>query len=254
MTRTALITGAAQGIGGAIAHAFATADITRLMLLDRDEAALAATTAALRAKGADVTCLLLDLADIEPTLGHVRAALQRAGSLDILVNSAALTLRGGLHDATVETVDRLFAVNVRAPFFMMQAAAPYLVRSGGTIVNITSMQAYGGASHIMPYAASKAALVALTKNAAHTLAPEQVRVFGINLGWTFTPSEHRVQTEVDGAPSNWAEIAGADRPFGRLIEPDDAAELALYLVTGRPKMMTGSIIDFDQDVLGAGRS
>ena len=94
--------------------------------------------------------------------------------------------------------------------------------------------------------ASEAALVALTRNASATLAADRVRVLAINLGWTVTPSEHRIQTQIDGQPEDWAEREGARQPSGRLLLPDDAARLADFLAFDSSDVMSGSIIDLDQ--------
>ena len=118
------------------------------------------------------------------------------------------------------------------------------------IVNICSMLAYGGPPFLLAYSASKAALATLTKGAANTLKRDRVRVFGVNLGWTATPSEHHVQTERHGLPADWAERIGAKQPFGRLLIPDDVADLVAFLISPGARMMTGAIIDLDQFVAG----
>jgi len=89
-----------------------------------------------------------------------------------------------------------------------------------------------------------------TKNIAHALRPDRIRVNGINIGWTDTPAEHAIQ-KATGAPDSWLEEAEPKQPFGRLIRPQDVAALAVHLLSPAGEMMTGSIIDFDQNVVGA---
>lgn len=125
-------------------------------------------------------------------------------------------------DTSVATFDFIFALNVRAPFFLMQRVAPRM-RRGGVIVNITSMLDYGGPPFLLGYAASKSALVTLTKGAANTLQRDGLHVVGINLGWTLTPAEQEVQTHLHGMPEDWAERLGTTQPFGRPLLPDDPA-------------------------------
>ncbi len=101
------------------------------------------------------------------------------------------------------------------------------------------MLAYGGPPFLLAYAASKAAIVALTKGTANTVKRDGMRVFGINLGWTWTPAEQEVQTRLHGLPENWSETLGAKQPFGRLLMPKDPAALISFLVSEDARMMRG---------------
>jgi NAD(P)-dependent dehydrogenase (short-subunit alcohol dehydrogenase family) len=121
---------------------------------------------------------------------------------------------------------------------------------GGSIVNIISDTSHGGAPYIMAYSASKGALATLTKNNAHALRFDKIRVNGINMGWTFTPHEDLVQKAM-GKGDTWLEEAEAQQPFGRLLRPYDIAGLAAFLLSDQAEMMTGSVIDFNQNVIGA---
>jgi NAD(P)-dependent dehydrogenase (short-subunit alcohol dehydrogenase family) len=248
--RTALVTGAAQGVGAAIAMRLASEGVARFVLVDRNAAGLEATVSELAKKGAEAAPVVVDLLDIESAVAAIRPALDALSGLDVLVNAAGLTDRGGLEDTDIATFDRLFGVNTRAPFFLMQIAAPSLRRRRGVIVNICSVLAHGGPPHLMAYSATKSALATLTKSAANTLKRDRVRAFGVNLGWTVTPSERRVQTERHGLPANWPEVIGAKQPFGRLLVPEDVADLVAFLVSPAAGMMTGAIIDLEQYVVG----
>ncbi|MDW4496582.1 oxidoreductase [Sulfitobacter sp. D35] len=247
--RTAVVTGAAQGVGEEVANRLARDGMTRMLLIDRNAEPLERVAARLRTDGLTVETLVVDLAEIDAVIELTREALQRLGNVDVLINTAGSTARGGLADTDPARFDMLFAVNVRAPFFLMQLAAPHM-RSGGLIVNITSMLAYGGPPFLATYAATKAALVTLTKNAANALKRDRIRVFGINLGWTWSPGEHEVQTKVHGLPQDWRESVGAQQPFGRLLMPEDPAALISFLASPGAEMMTGAIIDLDQFVAG----
>ncbi len=244
--RTAIVTGAAQGIGLAVARRLVHEGVERLLLVDRNVDGLAQAAGTL---DADARSLTLDLADVSALRREIGEAARDLGNVDVLVNAAGVTDRGGIKDADPETFDRLFAINARAPFFMIQTVAPFMPR-GGTIVNVASMLAYGGPPFLTAYAASKAALVTLTKGAANALKGDGVRVFAINLGWTVTPAEREVQTRLHGLPKSWAEELAAAQPFGRLLEPEDPAGLVAFLVSRDAAMMTGAIIDLDQFVAG----
>jgi NAD(P)-dependent dehydrogenase (short-subunit alcohol dehydrogenase family) len=247
--KSAVITGAAQGIGEAAARRLAAEGYTRLLLIDLQADKLKAVADDLRASGVEVTPLVLDLTDIANLIPQLDAALHHFGPVHALINAAGTTARGGLHDTTPQTFDFIFALNVRAAFFMMQAVVPRMA-PGGVIVNITSMLAYGGPPFLLAYSASKAALVALTKGTANTVKRDGIHVFGINLGWTLTPAEQQVQTATHGLPPDWAETIGARQPFGRLLMPEDPAALIAFLVSPDARMMTGAIIDLDQYVAG----
>ena len=108
----------------------------------------------------------------------------------------------------------------------------------------------GGAPYIMAYSASKGARAALTKNNAHALRFDKIRVNGINMSWTYTPHEDMVQKGM-GKGDNWLEKVEAQQPFGRILRPHEAAYLTAYLLSDQSEMMTGSAIDFNQNVIGA---
>jgi NAD(P)-dependent dehydrogenase (short-subunit alcohol dehydrogenase family) len=156
-----LVTGAARGIGAAIAEHAAEAGAEALVLVDRDPVALDLPC--------DVATVTADLALPDAPKEAIAAALARFGRIDGLVNAAGLTSRGGYGDATVEFWNRMFSVNTRAPFFLMDGAIADMKARGapGSIVNIQSMNAHCGAPDLAVYSATKGALQTLTKNAAH---------------------------------------------------------------------------------------
>lgn len=247
--RTAIITGAAQGVGEAIARRLAADGFARLVLIDRQQDLLQQVAADLGKDGVKTEAITLDLTDADGLRDVVGAAAKAVGDVHVLVNAAGTTARGGLGDIDPDTFNTIFAINVRAPLFMMQAVAPHMPR-GATVVNICSMLAYGGPPFLLAYSSSKAALAALTKGAANSVKWDGIRAFGINLGWTWTPAEQVVQTQLHGMPENWREEIGAKQPFGRLLMPEDPAALTSFLVSDEAAMMTGAIIDLDQHVAG----
>ena len=147
----------------------------------------------------------------------------------------------------------MFAVNVRAPFFMMQNTIAIMRREKieGTIVNIGSMSAKAGQPFLSAYCSSKGALETLTKNTAFALLRNKIRVNGLNIGWMASDGEDRIQREFHGAAPNWLEEAAARQPFGRLVDPAEVARACAYLSTTESGLMTGSVICFDQSVWGA---
>jgi NAD(P)-dependent dehydrogenase (short-subunit alcohol dehydrogenase family) len=250
--RTILVTGGTQGIGEGCALAAAEAGAAGVCITGRNAARGAAVVAKLQALGARAHFVAADLADAAATAGIVAQAEAALGLVDGLVNAAGLTDRGTILDTSLDLWDRLFAINARAPFLLTQAMARRLKAAGrpGAIVNVITMSSHGGQPFLTGYAASKGALATLTKNTALGLRPLRIRVNGINLGWADTPGEHAIQQK-DGNRADWLQRAEPAQPFGRLIRPGDLAGLATYLLSDAAAMMTGALIDFDQNVMGA---
>ncbi|MGH6924540.1 MAG: oxidoreductase, partial [Propylenella sp.] len=164
-----------------------------------------------------------------------------------------VTDRGTILDTSPELFDALFATNVRAPFFFMQDAAKAMIRkgNGGAMVNILSMAGYGGQPFIIAYSGTKGALAILTKSAAFSLMRNRIRINGLNIGWMDTPGEDRIQRLYHRGGDDWLTKAEAGTPFGRLLKPQEVARAVAYLLSEESGMMTGSIVDFDQQVMGS---
>jgi NAD(P)-dependent dehydrogenase (short-subunit alcohol dehydrogenase family) len=246
--RTALITGGAQGLGAAIARKFLSDGFTGVLLVDRNAERLAATQKQI---GKSAEIYVGDLGDTATPAAAVNKAIKSFGRLDVVVNAAGNTERCGIADTTPEAFHRLFDVNVKAPLFMMQEAARHMVAAkSGVIINVASMLAHGGPPNLATYAASKSALMTLSRSAANTFKRDGIRVFCINLGWAMTDGEHELQTGFHKLPQDWAAQIGARMPFGRLITADDVAGLCAFLVSPPAQMMTGAVIDYEQMPLG----
>ena len=241
-----IITGAASGIGAAIARVACQSGADSLLLTDRDGPGLQAIAAELRMQSVQA-----DLMDIGAPQVIAAAAQQHFGRIDGLVNAAGLTTRAGFTDGTIALWDSLFTVNARAPFFLMQAAINDMLgrKAPGAIVNIQSVNAHCGLPELAIYSASKAALSTLTKNAAHSHMAGGIRVNGINLGWVATETEDRLQTLANGP--DWLAKASANMPLGRLVEAQEAARLVVYLLSDASAPLSGTVIDLEQKVTGA---
>jgi NAD(P)-dependent dehydrogenase (short-subunit alcohol dehydrogenase family) len=250
--RVAIVTGSTQGLGEAVARLLAERGAAGVTISGRDRERGARVKAALEAQGCRTVFVPGDLADVETCrriAGETDAAFGRA---DILVNAAGITDRGSIWDTSPELFDRMFAVNVRAPFFLTQEAAKLMrrERARGAIVNILSVSAHGGQPFIVAYCASKGALLTLTKNTAFGLMRHGIRVNGLCVGWMETPAEDRIQKECHGKGDDWAVEAGRTLPMGRLVQTDEVARAVAYLASDDSGLMTGAIIDFDQSVNG----
>ncbi len=246
--RTALITGGAQGLGAAIAQKFLSDGFSGVLLVDRNAERLAATQKRI---GKSAETYVGDLADDATPAAAVARAIECFGRLDVVVNAAGNTERCGIADTTPDAFHRLFDVNVKAPLLMMQAAAPHMIAAkSGVVINVASMLAHGGPPNLATYAASKSALMTLSRSAANTFKRDGIRVFCINLGWALTDGEHELQTGFHKLPQDWATQIGERMPFGRLITADDVAGVCAFLVSPPAQMMTGAVIDYEQMPLG----
>ena len=250
--RAYVVTGSTQGIGAEIAVSLARAGAEGVIICGRNGERGAHVKAAVEGAGAGCDYVRADLAEVDDCRAVIAACDGRFGRLDGLVNAAGMTDRGTIEDTSVELWDAMFAVNARAPFFLMQDAIALMRRDAipGAIVNIITMSSHGGQPFIAAYSASKGALATLTKNVAHAVRTDRIRVNGINMGWADTPNEHKVKI-AEGEPDDWLVRAESEQPFGRLVKATDVARLTLFLLGPESGIMTGAVVDYDQNVMGA---
>ncbi|MBI1879438.1 MAG: SDR family oxidoreductase [Chloroflexi bacterium] len=250
----AIITGSTQGLGEAIARLFGERGAAGIAICGRNAERGQAVAAGLRSAQCDIRFVQADLANVEDCRAIVAAADNSFGTVHILVNAAGVSDRGSIWDTTPELWDWIMAVNVRAPFLLMQETLKIMRRDqvAGAIVNIGSMAAYGSVPFLTPYATSKAALMTLTKNVAYSVMRHRIRVNALNIGWMDTPGEDIIQRKYHSGGQDWLAAAEAAQPFGRLLKPDEVARAVTFLVSDESGLMTGSIVDFDQSVIGAG--
>jgi NAD(P)-dependent dehydrogenase (short-subunit alcohol dehydrogenase family) len=250
--RVAVITGGTQGLGEATARLFAERGAAGLVICGRNAERGKAVAAELTAGGTRTYFVRADLGTMKDVRKVVAEADRRFGTLHSLVNAAAISDRGNILDTTPELFDRMFAVNTRAPFFLMQDALTVMRREKvrGTIVNVLSVSGHGGQPFIAAYCGSKGALATLTRNAAFAMLPDRIRINGLNIGWMDSPGETRIQTTYHGASKDWLKKAERGRPFGRLLKPQEVARAIAFLASDESGIMTGSIVDFDQTILG----
>lgn len=251
--KIAIVTGASQGLGEAVAREFAERGAAGLIVTGRNRERGEAVARSLRSGGCDARFHSVDLADLTGVRTIVPAADKAFGRVDILVNAAGDTDRGTIFDTSPELYERIMAVNLTAPFFLIQDAATLMRREklAGSIVNIQSMSAHGGQPFLAAYSISKGALATLTKNTAYGLLADRIRVNGLNIGWMATPGEDAIMRLRHGAEDGWLDKAAGGLPFGRLIDPREVAKAVAYLASGESGLMTGANIDFDQTILGA---
>jgi NAD(P)-dependent dehydrogenase (short-subunit alcohol dehydrogenase family) len=249
----AIVTGATQGLGMAIAARLAREGAPGLVISGRDAEKGEGAAEKLCSLGTDCLFVKADVSSADDCHKLFDTALKRFGRVNGLVNSAGLADRGTLLDTSLELWDRHFNTNVRGPFLLMQDLVKQLIEIGqpGSIVNILSMTVHCGQSYLTPYSASKGALATLTKNVANAFAGKRIRCNGILTGWMDTPGESATQQKFHGVGEDWLAKAEAAQPMGQLVKPDQLAGLVAYLLSPESGVMTGALVDYDQRVAGA---
>ncbi len=245
-SQVAVVTGSTQGIGAGIALLLAQIG-AHVMVHGRDSqrADGEKMVQALEATGSQAGLVTGDLQDESHCRSIIRTALARFGRVDILVNNAAVVHRSTVEDTSTELWDEVFAVNVRAPFLLCQEAVRHMKeRQSGCIINIGSRNGYCGGKKLLPYSASKGALMTFTKNLANYLAKYRIRVNQLNPGWTLTEGERHAIGVVEGKGESWLEAAEKTRASGRLLLPADVAKGVLFFATN--EMISGAVLNFEQ--------
>ena len=230
--RRAVITGAARGIGAEIAASFRR-EGAELALIDIDVERLAVTCEAVDGRPYGV-----DLADVDTTRDVVGRAIADLGGIDILVNNAGVLKMAPLLEIDPADWDFTFAVNVRAMLLTIQVAAPTMIANKrGAIINMASMGGKLGAPNQAHYAASKAAVISLTQVAAKELGPYGITVNCICPGYVLT--EMGAATRTDEMVREWS----SKSPLGRLAEPSDVANMAVFLASDEASYCTGQAMN-----------
>ena len=252
--KVALVTGAGHGIGRATAEALAGAGAD-VAAVDIDGAAADATATAVGALGRRATGLAADVGDVAAIDKMVRQVVETFGRVDVLVNNAGVTRRAHLMDLVEADWDRIMRVNGKGVFFCLQRVAREMIpRRSGVIVNIASIagKGYAGTSNAI-YAASKGAVLGLTRIAALQLAPHDINVNAICPGTTVTAlsdANLRDRAREQGVPvEEMARRRNANIPLGRPNDPEDVAALAVFLAGPGARNITGQSFNVDGGII-----
>ena len=236
--RVALITGAGSGIGRAIALKFAEHG-AGVVVLDIDEKHIDFTVNEIRAAHGKAQGVLCDVTDPEQVKKAIQGVISSFGNLHVLVNSAGIGPLTPLEEITLEEWNQVLCVNLTGPFLMIQAALPYLrdAAKDGRLINIGSLAGQiGGISVGLHYTASKGGLIALTRQMARILAPRHATANCISPGTTETPM-------TEDWPKETLENLEKQIPLGRLAQPEDVANAALFLASDEAQFITGATIN-----------
>jgi NAD(P)-dependent dehydrogenase (short-subunit alcohol dehydrogenase family) len=235
--KRALVTGGGRGIGLAAASALASAG-AHVTLAARTQSEIETAAAAIRARGEAANSLTLDVTDIEA----VRDAITKAEPFQILVNNAGMNRPAYLPDVKIEDFDAVFALNVRAAFFMAQAVALRLVTAKlpGSIINISSQMGHVGAARRTVYCASKHAVEGFTKAMAIELAPHNIRVNSLGPTFLETP-----MTRPFFENKSFRDEVLSKIKLGRLGQLDEITGAIVFLASDASSLMTGSALVLD---------
>jgi NAD(P)-dependent dehydrogenase (short-subunit alcohol dehydrogenase family) len=235
---TALVTGGNSGIGRAAALTLAQRS-AHVVLSGRDAARGEQVAAEIRARGGSADFVAADLSDETSARQLAKQATELGGGhVDILVNNAGIYPFGPTHEATEEDFDKVFALNVKAPFFLVAELAPKMAARGhGVIINVSTMVAEFGAPQMALYGSSKAALVLLTKSWAAEYGPAGVRVNAVSPGPT--------RTEGTSGMLEAIEQLAAAAPAGRPGLPEEIASAIAYLASDEASFVQGVLLPVD---------
>jgi len=241
--KAVIVTGATSGIGRAAAEAFGR-EGAAVIAVGRQEDVVADVVAAIGAAGGRAVGCVADLTAADAPEQIVRTALDRFGTLDVLVNAAGVIASGTMEATTDEVWDAMMAVNLRAPFRLMRAAAPHLTARKGSVVNVSSVNGLRSFPGVLAYCVSKAGVDHLTRCAALELAPLGVRVNAVNPGVTVT-NLHRRSGMGEPQYAAFLERSKETHPLGRPGQAEEIAALILFLASDRAGWMTGETIPID---------
>jgi len=247
-----IVTGSTQGSGAETARLIASRGAKGITICGRNEEKGNKIKEEIIKIGTECIYIKADLENLEDCRKIVSETDKTYGTVNSLINSAAFTERGTILSTTPENYEKMFNINTRAPFFLMQDVIKIMIRDKvkGTIAHVLSVAAYSGMPFITAYSASKAALGIMIKNVANSVAGHQIRVNGLNLGWTDTPAEDMIQKKFHNAEDDWLKKTEEKVPFKRLNKPIDVARVLAFLCAEESGLMTGSLVDFDQTVVG----
>lgn len=241
--KAGIVTGAASGLGRATALALADAHLD-LLIVDVNEAGLAETAEAVRARGARIESVTADISSAETCRSVVEQTVAAYGRLDALCNVAGIIRFTHAHEMTTDDWARTIGVNLSGPFFLMQAAIPHLIEAHGAIVNVTSTAAFIGEAYAGAYCASKAGLLNLTRALAMEYVNKPIRINAVAPGGMMTGLAMNIVFPQDIDFKLVERYSGLRGP----VEVDEVAAMVAYLASPAAQGHHGSCVTIDRGI------
>src|SRR5512132_1550497 len=239
--KACIVTGAASGIGRATAGRFAE-EGGQVLCVDINGDGAREAAEQIRANDGTAEAVEADVAARDQAEGFVARCVGLWGGIEVLVNNAGVNLPGVFHETPDETIERTLAVNVKGPIYACQAAIPHMLeRGGGSIVNVSSVNGVVAEPYLTVYAASKGAVVMLSRGIALDYAKQGIRCNAICPGWVDTPINY-AHAEMLGGLDKVYESIDSFQPIGRPGEPREIANVALFLASDESSFLTGSVV------------
>ena len=237
--KVVVVTGATSGIGRATALAFASED-AHVAAAGRRPHALEA----LKAESENIHTYQVDLTSEDATAGLIDNVGKELGGTDILVNAAGIIVLGNIEKLTLPEYDQMMAINVRSVLQLMKLCLPSIIERKGNIVNVSSVTGLRAFPGVLAYCVSKAAVDQLTRCSALELAPKGVRVNAVNPGVVRTNLHLNSGMEQE-TYSGFLEHSKETHPIGRVGQPEEIADLILYLASDKAGWITGATYSID---------
>lgn len=241
--KVAIVTGASSGIGRACGFRFAREGFS-VALVARRADEIRAAAREIELQGGRAAVFPGDLTKDSDIERIVTGVVETFGGIDVLVNAAGIISNGTIQNTTLEDWDRLMNLNLRAPFYMMKCAVPYLIERKGAVVNVSSVNGRRAFPNVLAYCVSKAGVDHLTRCAALELAGQGVRVNAVNPGVVRTQL-HRSSGMSEEAYGQFLERSKTTHPLGRVGNPDEVAELIFFLASDKAGWITGETVLID---------
>lgn len=241
--KAAIVTGATSGIGRAVAVKLAAAG-ARVAAVGRNRENLDSLRNEIEHAGGIVKTIRADVTDESDAQKIVETTVENFGQIDILINAAGIIANGTIENTALEDWDEMMNINLRSVFVLMQKAVPFLKKTKGNIVNVSSVAGLRSFPGVLAYCVSKAAVDQLTRCASLELAPKQIRVNAVNPGVVVTELHKRSGMD-DENYAAFLEKSRQTHPLGRAGRPDEVADLILFLASEKAGWITGVTYSID---------
>jgi len=239
INKTAIITGGGSGIGRAISKVFAEQG-AGVFIFDLDEKGAGETVREIEQKGGRADFIKCNIAFKEEVIEAVREVIAKTNTIDILVNNAGIAHIGDVENTSPEDFEKLFAVNVKGVYHLLQTAIPFMKNRGGSILNMASVAALVGIPDRFAYSMTKAAIIGMTLSVAKDYLAYNIRCNSISPARVHTPFvDGFIAKNYPGMEAEMFEKLSKTQPLGRMAQPEEIACLALYLCADEASFITG---------------